>query len=235
MPSAKTALLATSRPSLYPPAPPRPPSSPPSPGPPWSSRCTPLWTSSRRSRCGPTCCGRVRARDTLAACRRCRAPLPMPEHVGMLQCCVSACSRPTSLAPPAPPAGVLPCVAAAWSLLYYRLRRAPRAALQGAPRPARQASASPGTRSPTPETLHPSAHLAPTRFPHPRLPRRWAHRVALRYRASLGGGKQPVVHKFFDELEVEVGAGWLGGGWGGGDGTGYLGSAGGLGTRFSNS
>lgn len=49
--------------------------------------------------------------------------------------------------------GILPCVAAAWGLLYYRYR--------------------------------------------------WAHRVALRYRAALVT-KQPVVHKFFDELEVEV-------------------------------
>ena len=31
----------------------------------------------------------------------------------------------------------------------------------------------------------------------------WAHRVALRYRASLVT-KQKVVHKFFDELEVEA-------------------------------
>lgn len=34
-------------------------------------------------------------------------------------------------------------------------------------------------------------------------PRRWAHRVALRYRASLQT-KQKLVHKFFDELEVEA-------------------------------
>ena len=32
---------------------------------------------------------------------------------------------------------------------------------------------------------------------------RWVHHVALRYRASLAT-KQPVVHRFFDELEVEA-------------------------------
>ncbi|KAI7846027.1 hypothetical protein COHA_000564 [Chlorella ohadii] len=49
--------------------------------------------------------------------------------------------------------GILPCIAIAWALLYYRYR--------------------------------------------------WAHRVALRYRASLQT-KQKLVHKFFDELEVEA-------------------------------
>ena len=32
---------------------------------------------------------------------------------------------------------------------------------------------------------------------------RWAHRVACRYRVALAT-KVPVIHKFFDELEVEV-------------------------------
>lgn len=39
---------------------------------------------------------------------------------------------------------------------------------------------------------------------------RWAHRVALRYHAALAT-KQRVVHRFFDELEVEVSKG---GEWG---------------------
>lgn len=51
------------------------------------------------------------------------------------------------------PAGVLPSVVLAWTLLYCRLR--------------------------------------------------WAHRVALKYREALFC-KQQVVHKFVDELEVEV-------------------------------
>ena len=40
-------------------------------------------------------------------------------------------------------------------------------------------------------------------MPFPDTNRRWAHRVALRYRAAMVT-KQKLVHKFFDELEVEV-------------------------------
>ncbi|PRW21106.1 flagellar associated membrane [Chlorella sorokiniana] len=59
--------------------------------------------------------------------------------------------------------GILPSIAAAWCLLYYRYR--------------------------------------------------WAHRVALRYRASLQT-KQKVVHKFFDELEVGARCGRITDQWG---------------------
>lgn len=91
---------------------------------------------------------------------------------------------------------MLPSVAAAWSLIYYRYKCG--SARRGC------------VLDVLPHVLPPPSRCLPLRrLPCNRLPTRsapdcrWAHRVACRYRASLAT-KTRVVHKFFDELEVEV-------------------------------
>ena len=108
--------------------------------------------------------------------------------------------------PPCRPAGILPTIAVAWSLLYYRYRwvglraEALRALpLQFSSPPPHHRWHRPCSRRCKPSPVNMPAACRLPSVHHPR----WAHRVALRYRASLQT-KQKVVHKFFDELEVEV-------------------------------